>query len=182
MERENVILVIAFAFGTPATLPQNREIAEMAILARVKEKDHPRVHVVTQLDLACLEDSVLLDYLHFVEEEEGNPPPTYYIANEAYKMFQDYDIERIRVVAARPHLKRAVRDVRKVFGSNVEILMPFYPEPIYREPYKGYFSWFNKNSTQKRTQGYLNWIVRERLLRNPLLFPLYKRKSLEYPS
>ncbi|MCX6740987.1 MAG: hypothetical protein NTY61_01145, partial [Candidatus Parcubacteria bacterium] len=154
---------VTFAFGAPASIYSN------VLLSQITERLATNIGapVFTQLDIQLRPD---VD-VQRVEEVTGHPPPTLRIARQAIRWARERDIKRLYVVAARPHLWRALRDARQAVcetGENIEIRA--YGEPgEYSEN-----SWFCPESTQSRTQSRKSWNERERLLKI-LPFWIYKR-------
>ncbi len=162
--------IVAFAFGVPATIVSNRRIAEIAS----RRAWAWNVPVYTQLDVR------VEDWIHvgaeievvYTEEIPGEPPPTLCIARRAVWWANRRHLTRLWVVAAKPHLWRALRDLKEVIheaGLNIEIRacaddIDKYPED----------SWFCADSTQKRTTSRAVWEKRERALCS-MPFDHYKR-------
>jgi len=154
--------IIAFAFGAPDNILSNRIISEIAS-NKARELNS---HIYTQLDVR-IEDSVPTER---IRERFGEPPSTFRFAREAVNWADQERIEKLWVVAAEPHLWRALRDVREAVreaGALVKVL-PCEEIGQYSED-----SWFCQDSLQKRTRSRKAWDRRERILkRMPWL--LYK--------
>lgn len=155
--------VVAFAFGMPNTIQPNRRIAEIAS----KKAKELNGSVYTQLDIRVEED-ILVEY---IEEEPGNPPPTLRIARGAVQWAKRHGFTQLWVVAAKPHLWRALRDVQQVVrevGVRIEVYVckevEQYPED----------SWFCPDSTQDRVRSRKAWDKRENIVKLMPFF-VYKR-------
>ena len=158
--------IVAFAFGVPSTILSNRRIAEIAS----KKARELNASVYTQLDVR-VEQGISVEY---TKEEAGNPPPTLRIAREAVQWAKRDGLTELWVVAAKPHLWRALRDVQQAVheaGTRIEVRackeIEQYPED----------SWFCPDSTQNRVRSSEAWNKRERILRLMPFF-VYKRVAL----
>ena len=154
--------VIAFAFGVPETILSNRRIAEIAS----KKAREINGQVYAQLDIR-VEEGIPVEY---TKEEPGNPPPTLRIARGAVQWAKRHGLTELWVVAAKPHLWRALRDVQRAVredGARIEVRVckevEQYPED----------SWFCPDSTQDRVRSREAWDKRERILKL-MPFWLYK--------
>jgi len=154
--------VIAFAFGVPETILSNRRIAEIAS----KKAREINGQVYAQLDIR-VEEGIPVEY---TKEEPGNPPPTLRIARGAVQWAKRHGLTELWVVAAKPHLWRALRDVQRAVredGARIEVRVckevEQYPED----------SWFCPYSTQDRVRSREAWDKRERILKL-MPFWLYK--------
>lgn len=154
--------VVAFAFGVPADILSNRRIAAIAS-KKAKEFGAP---VYTQLDVR-VEPGIKVSY---TEEKPGNPPPTLRIARDAVHWARRRGITRLWVVAAKPHLRRAVRDLEYViYETNARLkVRPCEEIELYPEE-----EWFCSDSTQPRTNSAKAWRSRERILQRLPMF-VYK--------
>ncbi len=161
--------VVAFAFGVPRTLRSNKQVAEIAS-KKAWELGAP---VYTQLDVPIpIGAGIQVEY---VGEQAGKPPPTLRIARGAVQWAKKNDFHELWVAAARPHLWRVERDVKRAVveawrpGSDwIDVFV--CPEP---EPYL-YDSWFCKDSEQERTRTPKAWNKRERVVQLMPFF-VYKR-------
>lgn len=142
--------IVTFAFGTPASINSNTFLAQITELL-AKEIEAP---VFTQLDIQLGED---ID-VQRVEEIAGQPPPTLRIAREAIKWTRQRGIKTLYVLAAKPHLWRALRDVKQVVREAEGMIEVRTREEIEQYPED---SWFCPNSTQDRTQSRKAWNKRE---------------------
>ncbi len=155
--------VVAFAFGVPATIVPNRQIATLAeTLAR--EQEAP---IFTQCDV-----EIGLGFaVSKIENQGGNPPSTLAIAREAVRWARQHGLTTLWVVAAKPHVTRAVRDL------TAAVREAGYPIEVRTCPAINQYppnSWFSKESVQKRVQSPRDWGPRERILLS-LPFSVYKR-------
>ena len=155
--------VVAFAFGIPETILANQHIAEIAS----KKARELNGSIYTQLDIR-VEDGIPVEH---TEEEPGSPPPTLRIARGAVQWAKRHELTELWVVAAKPHLWRALRDVQQAVreaGARIEVRVckeiEQYPED----------SWFCPDSTQDRVSSRKDWNRRERILRFMPFF-VYKR-------
>ena len=155
--------VVAFAFGVPDTIRSNRRIAEIAS----KKARELNGGVYTQIDIR-VDKGIPVEY---TKEEPGNPPPTLRIARGAVQWAKRHRLTELWVVAAKPHLWRALRDVQRAVREGrawIEVRackeVEQYPED----------SWFCPDSTQDRVRSREAWDKRERILKlMPFFF--YKR-------
>lgn len=155
--------IVAFAFGVPETILANRRIAEIAS----KKAREFNGQVYTQLDIR-VENGVPVDY---TEEKPGNPPPTLRIARGAVKWAKRHGLTELWIVAAKPHLWRALRDIQQAIredGARIEVRVcteiEQYPED----------SWFCPDSTQDRVRSREVWDKRENIVKL-IPFFVYKR-------
>ncbi|MEK7086638.1 MAG: hypothetical protein AAB935_00060 [Patescibacteria group bacterium] len=155
--------IIAFAFGAPEIIWPNRRIAEIAT-KKAREINAP---VYTQLDIR-VEPGIQVEYT----EELCNPPPTLRIARGAVRWAKRHGLTELWVVAAKPHLWRALRDVQQAVredGVRIEVRVckeiEQYPED----------SWFCPDSTQDRVRSREAWNKRERILK---LMPFFVYKHV----
>ena len=145
--------VVAFAFGAPKTIRSNRRIAKIAF----KNARKFNGLVYTQLDI-CVDEGIPVEY---TKEEPGNPPPTLRIARGAVQWAKRNRLTKLLVVAAEPHLWRALRDVRQAVredGVRIEVRVC---EEIEQYPKD---SWFCLDSTQERVRSWKAWNKREIIL------------------
>lgn len=156
--------IVAFAFGVPETILSNRRISQIAS----KKARELNCRVYTQRDI-YVERGIQVEY---AKEEQDNPPPTLRIARGAVRWAKRYRLTNFLVVAAKPHLWRALRDLQKAVreaGVNIEVKVcsevDRYPE----------VSWFCLDSTQKRVRTRKAWNRRERILK---LLPFFVYKVI----
>ncbi len=154
--------VVAFAFGTPYTILANRRIAQIAS-QKARELDAP---VYTQRDV-LIQPGIEVQY---AGEQPGKPPPTLRIARASVAWARQRSLRVLWIVAAKPHLWRVLRDVRRaVLELGVEIIIHACDEiEQYTED-----SWFCRNSTQERVRSLKIWRRREKIL-ELLPFSIYK--------
>ena len=155
--------IIAFAFGVPAAIRSNRQIALIAS-DQAKKLNAP---VFTQADVR-LEHGITASR---IDEEPGKPPPTLRMARDAIKWAIKNGITELHVVAAKPHMWRAHRDVRRAvqeIGMQHRIAVHSIDTKFPKD------SWFCVDSTQERVRSPEAWNKRERILKW-LPFFIYKR-------
>lgn len=154
--------VVAFAFGVPYTTQANRQIRDIVARARAP--------IFTQQDIQ-FPDIWNMD-VTYCEGEVGGPPPTLRIAREAVHWAIMQNIDEIMVVAAQPHLSRAMRDMRMAVREwGACILVVKSPEVgLYHED-----SWYSPESTQARAKSARAFLPREYVLR---LMPFWLYKKL----
>jgi hypothetical protein len=156
--------VVAFAFGVPWTIIPNLRIAEIASQLS-RELDAP---IYTQLDVRP-DRGLVVEY---AEEAPGSPPPTLRIARGAINWAKQNWLTDLWVVAAKPHLWRALRDVReanKEAHMSLGILCPHSQIDQYLE-----YSWYAPASTQEHTRSREQWDKRDKVLKKTPFF-IYKR-------
>lgn len=153
--------IVAFAFGAPADILSNKLIAKIAL----EKAKMFNASVYTQRDI--LINGVEVEYAY---EKSNNPSSTLRMARGAVDWAKRNGIEKIWIVAAKPHLWRCQRDlVQAVKESETAIKIHFfreiedYPEDL----------WFCLNSTQQRTRSKKSWESREWILKL-LPFNIYK--------
>lgn len=154
--------IVAFAFGAPDTIRSNQLIAQIAF----QKAGKLNAPVYTQLDVR-VESGIEVRYTN---EEPGNPPPTLRMARNAVQWAKWKELTELWVVAAKPHIWRALRDVEQAVreaegGIIVRACkeVEWYPED----------SWFCPDSTQDRTRSQKAWNKREKILKFMPMF-LYK--------
>ena len=153
-------IAIIFAFGAPKNLPVNQVIAKSA------ESDSSKIdYVFTQEDIP-------LDSSDKVIILEGGRYLSTLALLQGVRQFcvkGHVSIEKIFVLAVRPHLWRVFHDAKKVFGHAV------IPLRLRTE-----ISPYHKDSSQWWTRGPIRWWARElplRLLRL-VSWKRYKKLSL----
>jgi hypothetical protein len=145
------------------TIRSNQRIAQIAS-QKAKELSAP---VYTQLDIR-VKPGIEVKYTN---EEPGNPPPTLRIARGAAQWAKQQGFKKLWIVAAKPHLWRALRDIEKAVretGVKIKVHTCHEVEQYPKD------SWFCPNSTQKRVRSSEAWYKRERILKL-LPFFIYKR-------
>lgn len=147
--------IIAFAFGTPSNIKANQVIGKIS-------EEQARVlnaPLLTQSDVPIRQLSTVVKY---VDEEKGEPPPTLRIARAAVKWAKQEGMTKLHVVAAKPHLWRALRDMRQsVLELDVDIIVCSCSKI---DQYSKEF-WFCSDSTQIRTRSKKEWNRREHILK-----------------
>jgi hypothetical protein len=130
-------------------------IASIATL----ETERLAAPLYTQLDVAV--DTSHIDTTYTLETL-GKPPPTLQIARGALAWAQSRGINSFIIVAATPHLWRALRDteaVQKEMGTNIAVypsaLMDLYPD----------FDWFDPMGTQWYTNSPWTWMIYDWILK-----------------
>jgi len=162
--------IVTFAFGAPAGINSNIILARLTkVLA--KELKELVVPIFTQFDIQLgLEPD--LD-VQRVKEVADQPPPTLRIARQAVKWAKQRNIKTLYVLAAKPHLWRALRDIKQAIREsgeerNIEIRTYGRAEQLPKD------SWFCPDSTQERVRSRKAWNKREWLLKI-LPFWIYKK-------
>ena len=168
--------IVAFAFGEDAHIRANEQIAravawEARILASKSKYPKDVVGVFTQSDIDVNGLGLGMPILYAQQAEGSLPPPTLRIAREAVNWACLNSVSILLVVAAKPHLRRALRDTRmaiREIGADIEVMSA--------TSVSGYLtkSWFCPDSLQERTRSRLKWWPREIILRLMPFF-IYKR-------
>ena len=109
--------------------------------------------------------------MEYTDEESGNPPPTLRIARGAIQWAKRYRLTELWVVAAKPHLWRALLDVEKAILEDGARIKVYVCKKIEQYPED---SWFCPDSTQDRVQSREAWNRRENILKL-IPFFIYKR-------
>ncbi len=158
-------VVVAFAFGAPDTIRSNRRIAK---IASQKAREF-NASIYTQLDVRIEEPGIEVIYVE--EDPAGNPPTTWRIAQGVAQWAKRQGCKEILIVAAKPHLWRALRDVKQAVreaGKEIKICVceeiEQYPED----------SWFCLDSTQDRVRSKKRWDKREKIFKLMPFF-IYKK-------
>ena len=147
--------VVAFAFGANWDICSNLRIAEIAREKELRLRSNgASVSIFTQYDV-CLEGA------DHASENDHDPPPTLRIAREAIRWAKERGLKELWIVAAKPHLWRACRDMKaslREAGGGIEIYackkeINEFPE----DPW-----WFCSASTQARTRSRGAWNRREK--------------------
>lgn len=168
---DDKMVIIVFSFGSKGT-KGNRYLAQAGL-----RKEKHLLAVITQDDIpdeAELPHNQMDNFCPFfyVEEfmRESGWHSTLWVANAA-KLFCLYKEVPLRaiVVAAPMHLRRAMRDARKVGFNVVCGKSPLLP---------GEASWYEEKSLLPWTRSWFRWWIREVPLR---LLPwcIYKRLTLK---
>lgn len=157
-------VIVAFAFGSPDTIRSNQRIAQ---LASQKAREF-NISVYTQLDIRVEPDIEV----RYIEEDPGNPPSTWRIAQGVVQWAKQQGFKEILIVAAKPHLWRALRDVEQAVRESGEEIRIDVCEDIEKYPED---SWFCPDSTQNRVQSRKKWDKREKILK---LMPFFVYKNV----
>ena len=103
--------VVAFAFGANWDICSNLRIAEIAREKELRLRSNgASVSIFTQYDV-CLEGA------DHASENDHDPPPTLRIAREAIRWAKERGLKELWIVAAKPHLWRACRDMKASLRS-----------------------------------------------------------------
>ena len=160
-------VVVAFAFGTGDIVP-NRQIWDMAVRCANRLLVRAGSLIYTQEDVPI--PPQYKGNIVCIDQEGGKPPSTLRIARGAVKEAQRVRASLIYVVAAQPHLHRALRDVRAaVSEANAHIGVEVCSGVLDYSTN----SWFSPESGQPHTQSRKNWEQREWILMH-MPFWLYK--------
>ncbi|MFA6365507.1 MAG: hypothetical protein WCW78_03865 [Candidatus Paceibacterota bacterium] len=155
--------IVAFAFGTPENISSNQYIARIAAFKAMGFK----APVYTQSDIRLPSDIPVT----YTEEISGEPPSTLRIARGAVQWAKELGFYELWTVAAKPHLRRCIRDMKRAIReSGASIQVQACEEISIRYSYD---AWFCKNSTQARTRTKTAWLKREYILRMMPFF-IYK--------
>jgi hypothetical protein len=155
--------IVAFAFGVPDTIRSNQQIAHIAS-QKARELNAP---IYTQLDVR-VEQGIDVTY---TDEEPGDPPPTLIIARGAVQWARERGFTALWVVAAKPHLWRALRDLEQAVHETGETITVCSCKEI--EQYAEQ-SWFCPDSIQARVRSRQIWERREGLIKL-MPFAVYER-------
>lgn len=153
--------IVAFAFGRPCSLCSNKIISRIAS-QKARELSSS---VYTQLDIV-VESGIPVEY---TEEEKDFPPPTLRIARGATQWAKKEKIDRLLIVAAKPHLWRCVRDLEYALrekGLKIDVATCKEIEQYSSE-------WFCPDSDQEHTRSKWTWFFREVILKF-MPFSVYK--------
>lgn len=154
--------VVAFAFGVPSSTRTNLRIARIAMERALIEM----APIYTQRDIAIDSDFPV----EYIEDDQGNPPPTLRIARGAVIWAKRLGIEELWVACASPHLLRCKRDLRYAIresGANIVVLVC---PGVWDHPEE---EWYSPESTQPRVRSREAWRKRERIIELMPMF-LYK--------
>ncbi len=161
--KKSKIGIVAFAFGAPSAIASNEQIAKIAS----QEAKNNEADIYTQSDI-IIKHHVNTE-IEYTTEEAGNPPPTLRIARGAIQWSQKKGLLKIIVVAAKPHLWRAIRDLREA-AKEKGIQLDIIPSALIKPT----TVWFCQNSLQPRTRSKWLWWRREVLLKIMPFF-IYKK-------
>ncbi len=161
--------VVVYAFGTPYSNTSNQWLVSEV---RKIYMHFNSILVYTQNDIQFIgaefqdrQDGIT----YFPQGAREEAPPTLRIARGAAQWARGR-MKRIIVVAAKPHLPRALRDTRAAFK---EAVVNIRIEPWSDIAYTSYNAWFDPKGTQIRAASRGHWERRERILRGMPYF-LYR--------
>ena len=155
--------IVAFAFGGPGTTEPNR------IIAGFSSEDARKFScgVYTEYDV-WIDPEIIVEY---IKREQKSPPSTLQIARGAIMWAKKYGINELRIVAAKPRLKRAMRDVKKAIQdarASINVCacqgIQEFSEDI----------WYDSSSRQNKTRSPRSWKIAEAVLEK-LPFFIYER-------
>jgi hypothetical protein len=161
--------VIVYAFGTPYSNTSNQWLVSEV---RKIYMHFNSILMYTQNDIQFIGEGFqnLRDGITYFPQGAGEAaPPTLRIARGAAQWARGR-VKKIIVVAAKPHLPRALRDTQNAFKEAV-VNIPI--EPWSDIAYTSYNTWFDPNGTQIRAASRKHWEGRERILRL-MPYPLYR--------
>ncbi len=156
-------IIIAFAFGVPANILSNINIATIAS-NKAKKLGSP---IYTQIDIQINSDVEV----KYIEEKPDNLPTTLRMARGVVQLSVQNGYNEIWIVAAKPHLWRCIRDLNEAireYNTNIKIKIC---EEIYKYSAN---EWFCKDSKQTRTRSQFNWWIREVIIKL-IPFSIYKK-------
>lgn len=157
--------IVTFAFGVPNTIRSNQWLVQIT-RAKARQLSAP---VYTQEDFGVDPQPGL--FITYTEEERGKPPPTLRIARGAVQWAKQRQITELWIVAARPHLKRCIRDLKYAVTEDKADITVRVSQGIFMFPAA---EWFCPDSTQPRTRSRKDWLPRELVLANAPMW-LYKK-------
>lgn len=156
--------IVAFAFGTPSTIWSNKQIANIAS----RKAQELGIPIYTQRDVPVpIRGGV--ETIR-IEEKFGKPPSTLRIARAAVQWAIECGFTTLLVMAAKPHLPRALRDIERTIQESGMVLKVCAFEEINRFSEN---SWFCIDSPQWQVRTREAWEIREKIL-NLLPFSIYK--------
>lgn len=156
--------IIVFAFGKPSWTKANLCLAAEALNVAYAKGI---VNVFCQKDIDIPVDENIITIVRVVREVDNyDTPTTLAIAQSAFLWAQANALEKVIIVAARPHKWRCLRDVTRVFGDQIEV------ENYNKTDSLTNSVWFNKNSRQLYTRRPVYWWARELFIRT-LPYTLY---------
>jgi hypothetical protein len=157
-------IIGAFAFGTPKDNRSNRHLSR--IISEEVGNNYGSVYTQQDIDVG---NGIEVKYIP--QEGSDKPPPTLRIGRGLVAYAKRKEAEEIIIVAAKPHLRRVLRDVKYAMRE-AKVNIPIrVSEGIERVP-EG--EWFDPQSTQKRTTSLKEWQGREKILMALPMF-IYKR-------
>ena len=154
--------IVVFAFGRPGSILSNKILSHIAS----KKARDSGMAVYTQSDIQ-IEDRIEIEFI----KERRKPPTTLQIVKGAIEWAIRNSITELLVIAAKPHLRRCLRDLSYIVKAKGVIIqlnpckeIEEYPKEI----------WFCSDSEQKYTRSKTIWEKREDLLKNVLPFFIYR--------
>ena len=156
--------IVAFAFGTPATIWPNRNIAR---IAECKAKELG-AFIYTQ---QCVQiDPGLCP--RYIADSNGKPPSTLRIARRAVVWALEMEISELWIVCAKPHRDRCLRDIEYAIAETGLCIHAFVCSEVCQSSDA---QWFSPYSTQRRVRSPKIWQLREFFLQ---LLPMSAYKFL----
>lgn len=164
VKSEPIIGVVAFAFGMPSTVHSNILIADIArdVARNLGNHDHQILPVFTQTGVRIEAVGQLDIPVEYLEQSRRYTPTTLQVARGAVRWAMRRGITKIIVVAARPHLKRCMRDMSSTIhgvGAEIEVT---YSRHVNMVPIE---DWFCQDSLQPRTRSRRRWWIKESILK-----------------
>jgi hypothetical protein len=156
--------IVVFGFGSPPTIRANRRLVEIASLEAFW-CDEEKISVYSHRDF-CFDGEIGME-VDYLEEEPGNPPTTLRIARGAIGWAIQKNIGEIIIVAAKPHLWRAMRDLQfaiREAKAEIEVCASGGIDEFEED------DWFFSDSEMLRTSSKKAWNRRERILKQMPMF------------
>jgi hypothetical protein len=154
--------IVAFPFGSPKTIQSNRRIAEIA-----SRKAHELSALVYTLPDVQIESGIQVEY---TKEKPDKTLTTLGFARRSVQWAKRHRFTELWIVAAKPHLWRALRDVQRAVRegrAQIKVHVCNEVEQCSED------SWFCPDSIQKRARSRKVWNKRERILKITPFF-IYK--------
>ncbi|MCH8049938.1 hypothetical protein IIB51_00800 [Patescibacteria group bacterium] len=155
--------IVAFAFGGPGTTEPNLIIAEFSS----EDARKSGCGVYTEYDV-WVDSDIIVEY---IKKGQKSPPSTLQIARGAIRWAEKYEINELRIVAAKPRLKRAMRDVKKAI-QDAQVSINVCACQEIQELSEDI--WYSPSSKQNKTYSLLSWKIAEVVLER-LPFFIYER-------
>lgn len=149
--------IVAFAFGTPSNIQSNIWIAEIAA-QKALQTGAP---VYTQMDVNIEEPRVAV--IRDPEEIPGQPPSTLRMARNTVRWAKQQRISFLWLIAAKPHLWRAQRDLKAAAKEETGLRLAVVPCWKIREIPEQ--MWFCPESNQIYIRSQMVWERREDILK-----------------
>lgn len=154
-------VIFAFAFGSPGDLLSNYNIAERA--RTVFEDSDTQIPLITQKDVIFANFPLMYMRRHpqifITDDRKIGYPSSLKLIKTIVKIAGERNWKKVLVIAAPMHMKRCVRDLRKLGFDAYE---DEYLKTHYNMPS---IWWYHHNSTQFWTRSGLYWWPREIILR-----------------